>query len=304
LLDREDAARVPSVLVERWRTPSAFTNPRFPQRLDRFRRVVIPWLHATRPLIDTTILEIGSGYGASTYALAEQGARVTGVDIDPSGLADADRVLRAADLHADLHCSNAIDLAEIGAGTRYDSVIFWACLEHMTVPERIVALRDAWKLLPIGGHLTLIETPNRLWPQDSHTSLLPFFSWLPDDLALSYAQFSPREGFPDRLVDADEEMLQFLRRGRGVSFHEFDLAIADGSEIEMRSCMQLERRQRNLVRRIGWSVSAAGRTERALQGFAPDRHRAWFQPFLYLTLERTAGALVGEPPRACDDTGP
>jgi protein-L-isoaspartate O-methyltransferase len=45
-------------------------------RLASFRSVVVPWLNATMPLEGKRVLEIGAGTGASTVALAEQGARV------------------------------------------------------------------------------------------------------------------------------------------------------------------------------------------------------------------------------------
>ena len=51
-------------------------------RLSRNRRVIVPWLEHARPLAGARILEIGCGMGASTVALAEQGAEVIGVDID------------------------------------------------------------------------------------------------------------------------------------------------------------------------------------------------------------------------------
>ncbi len=75
----------------------------------------------------------------------------------------------------------------------------------------------------------------------------------------------------------------------GVSFHEFDVAIGDHRRLEVRSCMQLDRRAANRARRVGWTLSTAGRTERALRQYSPSTHRAWFQPFLYLTLAKRSG---------------
>jgi hypothetical protein len=77
----------------------------------------------------------------------------------------------------------------------------------------------------------VVETPNRLWCIDNHTSLLPFFMWLPDDLALAYAGRSPREAIREKFAGAGEEqMLEFLRQGRGVSYHEFELALGIPAE--------------------------------------------------------------------------
>lgn len=166
-------------------------------------------------------------------------------------------------------------------------MIFWATVEHLMFRERIAGLRQARDLLPPSGLLTLVETPNRLWPYDSHTSRLPYFSWLPDDLAFAYASRSPRETFGgDVYRDHDAQLDDFLRRGRGVSFHEFDIAIGDHRALAVRSCMQLERRRQNPLRRVGWALSRDGSAERAIRRFSPDTHRAWFQPFLYLSLEK------------------
>jgi Methyltransferase domain len=46
------------------------------------RQRIIPWLDHVRPLNGARILEIGCGTGSSTVALTEQGAVVTGIDVD------------------------------------------------------------------------------------------------------------------------------------------------------------------------------------------------------------------------------
>src|SRR5262245_54239845 len=51
------------------------------RRLEHARAQVIPWLDAARRLDGARVLEIGCGTGSATVALAEQGARVTGVDL-------------------------------------------------------------------------------------------------------------------------------------------------------------------------------------------------------------------------------
>ena len=82
------------------------------------------------------------------------------------------------------------------------------------------------------GAIAVIETPNRLLPWDHHTSQLPFYSQLPDELAIRYRHRSPREAFVDALDTAARESHGALREaltrwGRGVSYHELELAIED-----------------------------------------------------------------------------
>lgn len=285
-LSHQETARVPRYLRDRWRPYPAQADSEWRSRLTRFRIEVIPWLDTTHCLEGCLVLEVGSGPGASTFALAEQGAFVTGIDLDREKLALGTKLLTEAGLHASLRCINAERMPESESSTGWDHVIFWACLEHMTIGERLSALRRGWDLLRKGGLLSVVETPNRLWPYDSHTSMLPFFSWLPDELAFSYAGFSPRAGFADVFADPAVEMEGFVRRGRGVSYHEFDVAIGDHKQLILRSCLQLERRRRNIMRRVGWMMSGAGWTERDLHRYSPRSDRAWFQPFLYITLEK------------------
>ena len=71
----------------------------------------------------------------------------------------------------------------------------------------------------------MLETPNRLRHTDTHTAWLPFYHWLPDELAFKYARFSERTNFREGYGElTDERLLHFCRRGRGVSFHRFQIA--------------------------------------------------------------------------------
>jgi 2-polyprenyl-3-methyl-5-hydroxy-6-metoxy-1,4-benzoquinol methylase len=304
LVDQVAAHRVPRALTARYTTANAGESERMVPlleaqgidpagaertaagRLGRDRRTLIPWLNRTRPLSSSRIVEVGCGLGASTVALAEQGATVLGVDVDADRIEVARLRCAAHGVHAEFAVANAADLA---TSVEPDAswIIFWASLEHMTISERLSALAAAWTLLGSGGLLTIVETPNRLWLADSHTSRLPYFNWLPDDLAFRYAPFSSRDGFRDVYEEkTDETMLHFLRRGRGVSFHEFELAIGPASGLDVTGCLQLDRRRRNPLRAAGWRVSRAGRFEALIAAEAPDVPRAFFQPFLYLTIRK------------------
>ena len=195
-------------------------------RLKKNRELIIPWLDTIRPLNGLRILEIGCGTGASTLALAEQGATVIGIDIDEGAIAVARDRMRLHGVKAELHTMGGTQIGSSFEFDSFDLILFFACLEHMTLSERLDALSKAWMMLSIGGMLGVVETPNRLWYYDHHTSLLPFYHWLPDELAFRYSRFSPRENFHEIYSDlTSPEREHFLRRGRGVSFHEFDLAI-------------------------------------------------------------------------------
>lgn len=208
-------------------------------------------------------------------------------------LAASETACAAYGVHADFLLANADSLVDHFAPGQFEWIVYWAVLEHMTGPERTVTLRQAWELLPAGGLLTVIEASNRLWLHDSHTSGLPFFMWLPDELAFEVSGLSKRKGFGDAYRNiTPESMLHFQRRGRGVSFHEFIAAglAAQTADLEVASCIQLYRRARNPVRAVGWRVSRHGRYESLLRKAAPDVDRAFLKPYLYLTLRKRAGS--------------
>ncbi|MGB3752419.1 MAG: class I SAM-dependent methyltransferase [Parerythrobacter sp.] len=288
---------VPNRLRERWTVESMNTHPEDTGavdrsgRLQRFRTEVVPWMDRTRSLRAARILEIGCGEGASTVTLAEQGANVLGLDVDQTALAIAARRCAAHGVDARFEVGNAEGLASHAAAHAAEWIVFWAVLEHMTDDERLASLSAAWEALPDNGLMTVIETPNRLWHFDSHTAQLPFYHWLPEQLAYNYASRSPRKDFRNGYTEkkpSDTQLAEFRRRGRGVSYHEFEVAIGRPvTRMEVASCMQLERRGFNPARSAGWTMSASGRYERALRRVAPDIPRAWFQPFLYLTLRKS-----------------
>src|SRR5262249_24417394 len=113
--------------------------------------------------------------------------------------------------------------AFVGEREAVDVVLLVALLEHMTIDERLNTLRGVWEQLRPGGVIVLYTPPNRLNCFHWHRLLPPFCDSLPDGLAIAYADHSPRPFFkihPEgNLVD------NLYRLGRGVSFHEFDLAL-------------------------------------------------------------------------------
>jgi S-adenosylmethionine-dependent methyltransferase len=153
----------------------------------------------------------------------------------------------------------------------------------MTLTERLASLRQAWDLLVPGGSIGAIEAPNRLWFSDGHTSQLPFFNWLPDELAFAYAPHSPRENFRELYGDgAVEGMEHFLRRGRGVSYHEFVLALGPLERLEVGESLAAFVRRMEL-RRLPREVR---RFRAFLMAQAPGVPAAFFEEYLDLLIRR------------------
>jgi len=190
-------------------------------RLENFRNGTIPWLNSILSLDGADILEVGSGTGCSTVAFAEQGANVTGIDLSEQYLEVARERCNLYGLSADFSIMNAENIQELGRV--FDIVIFTASLEHMIYEERISSIKAAWSVLKTGGYLVVIDTPNRLHYYDRHSSMLPFFNWLPDEIAVQYSKFSSREKCV--AISNSGDLKKLIRFGRGVSFHEFELAL-------------------------------------------------------------------------------
>tara|TARA_B100001029_G_C15010109_1_gene423696 strand:- start:296 stop:1237 length:942 start_codon:yes stop_codon:yes gene_type:complete len=198
--------------------------------IDRTR--VVPWLSKNINLDNLHILEIGCGTGSSSITLAEQGANVLGIDIHKESLDIAKLRSRLYGLDIEFLELSSIDIHKLGQ--KFDAIILYATLEHLTIEERLLTLERSKEILNKGGYIITIEAPNRLWYFDSHTSELPFFQWLPDNLAYRYSKFSPKETFSSNYLDSNyDHLTNFLRRGRGVSYHEFELIFEDLSKLNV-----------------------------------------------------------------------
>jgi 2-polyprenyl-3-methyl-5-hydroxy-6-metoxy-1,4-benzoquinol methylase len=254
-------------------------------RLNRGRKTYVPWINAFLPLRGCRILEIGAGLGTSTVALAEQGAMVIAVDINERPISIAKDKCRIFGVSAEFVVTNAVEYMT-NSNESFDAVIFFASLEHMLPDERLEALARAWHIIRRQGYLIILEAPNRLWYFDSHTARLPFFNWLPANLALQYMQFSPRVDLVKILTPPSEaNLLQLQRWGLGVSFHEFDLAL--GKDIRNLKHHSLGKflRRRSPLRYLGWHATGDAKFARFLKRAAPDVPGGWFESYLNLAIQ-------------------
>ncbi|MFN7923845.1 MAG: class I SAM-dependent methyltransferase [Bryobacteraceae bacterium] len=256
-------------------------------RLKATRERVVPWLDAARPLKGARILEIGSGSGCSSLALGEQGAAVTGLDLSEGALTVARDRCAAYGVDAEFHCANALDAARLFQGEKFDFIIFFASLEHMTHEERLEAMSSTWEMLPRGGLWCVVEAPNRLAMFDYHTSQLPFFHWLPDDLAYKYLAKSDRPEFRGQYDQWNAERhLDFLRRGRGVSYHEFDLAMRPAGQLDVVSALEIFHNESRLAGRLASRFTLQYETEQLLRRYGPKIHRGFYQSYLDLIIRK------------------
>lgn len=258
-------------------------------RLDRDRYDLVPWIDSAMRLQGAKVLEIGCGTGSGTVALAEQGAEVVGLDLSDNALDVARFRARAYGLpRVSFVQGNAQEMSRLLGDFTPDLIIFLAVIEHMTLSERRQALREAWSLLPVGKFLCITETPNRLWFYDSHTSHLPFFHWLPDELAMEFSRFSPRFPFNTRFNGNGSEtaLMTLVREGRGFSFHELELAFPGETKLRVVSDQTRFLYRRNPLIAAKRVLAGDARRERILHGYAPTRDRAFFRENINIIIQK------------------
>ena len=255
-------------------------------RLQLFREWTIPWLDSLFKLEGVRILEIGCGTGASTVALAEQGAQVVGVDISAAALGSARDRCEAYGLRAEFVETNATNISSLFAGKKFDAILFFAVVEHLTWQERITSLKGAWELLAANSILAVLEAPNRLWYMDIHTTNQPFYLWLPDEAAIAYTRYIDGPSRHLFAEPAEEARIHLARLGRGVSFHDFVIAWnIPPSQLPVAGYMAEfhERRWRSALARL----TAGTRYRKFLLSVAPEVHAAFLQPSLDLAFRKT-----------------
>jgi len=257
------------------------------ERLESHRRQIVPWLDSVHRLKGLKILEIGCGNGSSTIAFAEQGAIVTAIDVDENLLSDAKIRCQIYGLDVRFYIMNATDISLFFANEDFDLVIFMASLEHMTLDERLQSLKESYKLVAKNGLWCIAGTPNRLHFLDSHTSHIPFFHWLPDELAIKYIQFSSRAEYIHDIMSIDDEKekkLQFYRWGRGVSFHEIELAVKPLNELKIISDLASFLRRKNWLYTLASKFTSNEKYKSCMHKIYPNINYAFFRPYLDIII--------------------
>src|SRR5438128_5818493 len=126
----ESVGRLEHTLREQGIDPKVH-EPTAASRLRRDRVAVIPWLDRTRALRSSRILEVGCGRGASTVALAEQGAELIALDRSAGALAIAEIRSTGHGLPVEFLEGDAAELDRVLGDRPVDWIIFWASLEHL-----------------------------------------------------------------------------------------------------------------------------------------------------------------------------
>lgn len=161
------------------------------------------------------LLDFGCGSGASTMKIARMlpNMDIVGVELEKNLLKIArHRAEHYGYKNIDLKLSPSPNELPENIGS-FDFISLCAVYEHLLPNERIALLPKLWKLLKPNGILFINGTPNRCFPIEKHTTLgLPLINYLPDKIALFYAQrFSKRKLQNSRW---DELLRRGIRGGR------------------------------------------------------------------------------------------
>ncbi len=154
---------------------------------------------------ELAVLEVGCSFGHMTEYLDEQrevGA-ITTFDTDPAFAAMARAKVEEMGL------KKVREVALFGnAETRrlpyatgaFDLVVVCGVIEHLPDRHRRAQVDEYYRVLAAGGHIAILDTPNRAFPLETHSVGLPLVQWLPPRLAHRYARLARPIKFRDSLL--------------------------------------------------------------------------------------------------------
>ena len=139
------------------------------------------------------VLEVGCSFGHMTEYLAEQpeAAVISTFDTDAAFV----ELTRAKVEELDLRAVREVRHLDQAATCRlpwvdgaFDLVVAVGVVEHLPVRHRRRQVDEWYRVLAPGGHLAVLDTPNRWFPLETHSVGLPLVQWLPAPLAWRYAR--------------------------------------------------------------------------------------------------------------------
>ncbi|MBI3030833.1 MAG: class I SAM-dependent methyltransferase [Candidatus Rokubacteria bacterium] len=196
LIERKGLARAPLYF------PFKETRGRFfLERLFRFL--------AARGARDLRVLEVGCSFGHITEYLNDQPpvTEIHTFDVD-GPFVEITRAkveeLSLGKVRQVLHLTDEQTTRLPFPDAAFDLVLAVGVVEHLPARDRHRYVDEWYRVLVPGGHIAILDTPNRLFPLETHSVGLPGIQWLPPRLAFGYAR------------------LLRPTRVRGVSFGEFN----------------------------------------------------------------------------------
>ncbi len=207
------SARVVQMLVERKgpvRAPQYFSFRETRGRL--FLDPLFAYLRG-RGAREIEVLEVGCSFGHITEYLAEQPLVRDIATFDTDAAFAAMVQVKVEELHLgrvrEVRLFSNEETRKLPYPDKtFDLVVVLGVVEHLPLRGRRQIVDEYYRVLAPGGHIAILDTPNRFFPLETHSVGLPLIQWLPAPLAFAYAKL----GRP--------------RRFRGVDYAEF---VADGT---------------------------------------------------------------------------
>lgn len=139
------------------------------------------------------VLEVGCSFGHNTEYLDEQPlvADIHAFDVDPAFVAMTRAKVDELGLRKVrqvLHLTDEETTRLPFESGAFDVVIAIGVIEHLPPGCRHRHVDEYCRVLAPGGHLAILDTPNRGFPLETHSVGLPFIQWLPPRLAFRYAR--------------------------------------------------------------------------------------------------------------------
>jgi SAM-dependent methyltransferase len=145
-----------------------------------------------------SVLEIGCSFGHITEYLAEQPlvAEIRSFDVDPA-FVEITRTkveeLGLTRVREVLHLSDEATRRLPFRDGAFDLVLALGVIEHLPPGDRRPYVDEYFRVCRRGGHVVILDTPNRAFPVETHSVGLPGIQWLPPRAAFAYARlFRPR----------------------------------------------------------------------------------------------------------------
>jgi SAM-dependent methyltransferase len=194
--------RVVRMLIERKGPQRAALY--FPFKETRGRHFLAPLLDHLRRVgaRGQSVLEVGCSFGHITECLAEEPliAEIHAFDVDPAFVAITRAKVEELGLKTVrevAHFTNDETCRLPYADARFDLVLAIGVVEHLPGRTRRAQVDEYYRVLARGGHIAILDTPNRHFPLETHSVGLPLVQWLPPPLAYRYARLARPARFHD-----------------------------------------------------------------------------------------------------------
>jgi len=162
-----------------------------------------------KDLINKKILDFGCGCGGSTLNLHRMfsNSLVIGVELEESFLSVANSRVKYYGYQNITFLKSPKPNKLPDQLGEFDCIFLSGVYEHLLPSERIPLMLQIWEHLKIGGIIFIVQTPDKRFPFEAHTTKLPLINYLPDNIVLFLTNTFSKK------VDHKASWLELLRAG-------------------------------------------------------------------------------------------